>query len=148
MVAVTDYFPKKDGYVADGIVIGFCIAEDTTMAAGSWVAFGTSVADYIAVKITAAASDAVGMCLRAPDAIGDKVPVAFQGVVKTAVHSTIGIGDLVSSSITTVTAIVEALGAYNSANQLFNAGTARILGTALQGGIPADEILVMLNKLC
>ena len=27
MVAVTDYFPKKDGYVADGIVIGFCIAE-------------------------------------------------------------------------------------------------------------------------
>ena len=148
MVAVTDYFPKKDGYVQDGIVIGFCKAEDTTMAAGSWVTFGTSVADYIAVKITAVAADAVGMCLRAPDAIGDVVPVAFQGVVKTAVHSTISIGDLVSNSITTVTAIIEALGAYGSDNQLFNAGTARILGTALQGGIPADEILVLLNKFC
>jgi len=148
-MVVVDYFPKKDGYICDGMVIGFCTAEDTTMAAGSWVTFGTTVANYIAVKITALAADAVGMCLRAPGAIGDVVPVAFQGVVKTAVHSTISIGDLVSNSITTVTAIVEALGAFASANQLFNAGSARILGTALQDGLaPGDEILVLLNKLC
>ena len=148
MVAVTDYFPKKDGYVDDGMVIGYCIAEDTTMAAGSYVTLGTTVANYIAVKVSVATADSVGMCLRAPSAIGDVVPVAFQGVVKTAVHSTVTVGNLISNSMTTVTAVVEALGAHASANLLFNAGTAYILGTALQSGVPADEILVMLNKLC
>ena len=147
MVAVTDYYPHKDGYVEDGSVIGFCYADDTTMAAGSWVTFGATRANYVAVAVTAAACDAIGMCLRAPSAIGDIVPVAFKGIVKSAVHSTLAIGSLVSSSITTVTAMVEALGAYSSVNQLHNAGTARILGTALQAGNPADEILVLLGKV-
>ena len=151
MVA-TDLFPNKDGYIEDGHVVGFCYADDTTMTAGSWVTFGTSRANYVAVKVTAAAADACGLCLRTPAAIGDTVPVAFMGLVKTAVHSTIAIGDLISSSITTKTAVIEALGAYTSDKQIHNGVggnfTARILGTALQAGIPADEILVLLGKVC
>ena len=151
-MAATDLFPNKDGYIEDGHVVGFCYADDVTMTAGSWVTFGTSRANYVAVAITAAAADACGMCLRTPAAVGDVVPVAFMGLVKTAVHSTIAIGDLVSSSITTKTAIIEALGAYSSEKQIHNGVggnfTARILGTAMQGGNPTDEILVLLGKVC
>ena len=147
MVAVTDYFPNKDGYVTDGQVISFCYPDDTTMTAGSWVTLGTTRAKYVAVKITAAAADAIGVCLRTPTAIGEPIPVAMKGIVKTLTHSTVAIGNLVSSDIGTVTDIVEALGAYNSANQLWNGGTARVLGTALQGGNPGDEVLVMLGKI-
>jgi hypothetical protein len=151
-MAATDYFPNKDGYIEDGHVIGFCYADDTTMAAGSFVKFGTSRANYVAVAAATAAADSVGMCLRTPAAIGDVVPVAFMGVVKTAVHSTIAIGDLVSNSKTTITAVVEALGAYTSEKQVHNGiggnFTARILGTAMQAGNPADEILVLLGKVC
>jgi hypothetical protein len=151
-MVVVDWYPNKDGYIEDGHVIAFCYAEDTTMAAGSWVTFGTSRANYIAVKITVAAADGVGMCLRAPVAVGDIVPVAFCGVVKTALHSTVVIGDLLSSGITTKTAVVEIHGAYTSEKNLHNGlggnYTAKILGVALQGGLPADEILVLLGKLC
>lgn len=150
----TDYFPNKDGYIEDGHVVGFCYADDVTMTAGSFVQFGASRANYVAVAVAAEAADSVGMCLRTPSAIGDIVPVAFMGVVKAAVHSTIAIGDLVSNSKTTVTAVIEALGAYTSNKQVHNniGGnfTARILGTALQGGngTAPDEILILLGKVC
>ena len=149
---MTDNFPAKDGYIEDGHVIGFCYAEDTTMAAGSSVAFGTSRANYVAVKVSVATADGIGVCLRAPSAVGDIVPVAFSGVVKMAVHSTIAIGDLVANSKTTVTALVECMGAYTSDKLRWNGVggnfTARVLGTALQAGGNGDEILVMLGKYC
>jgi len=153
-MAAVDYFPNKDGYIEDGHVIGFCYADDTTMAAGSFVKFGTSRANYVAVAVSDDACDAVGMCLRTPSAVGDVVPVAFKGVVKAACHSTIAIGSLVGNSSTTVTALIEALGAYGSNALIHNstAYTARVLGMALQGGNNAgtspDEILVMLGKIC
>jgi hypothetical protein len=148
---MTDYFPAKDGYIEDGHVIGFCYAEDVTMTAGHFVTWGTSRANYVAVKVSAEACDAVGMCLRTPAAVGDIIPVAFMGVVKAAVHSTIAIGDLVNNSVTTLTAVVEALAAYPSNKLIHNstAYTARILGTALQtGAVPGDEILIMIGKMC
>jgi len=149
MVAVTDYYPNKDGYVADGNVIGFCYADDTTMTAGSYVTVGATRAHYIGVAVTAAECDGIGMCLRTPSAIGDIVPVAFRGVVKTTASGTILIGEMVSNSMTTKTAVVLVHAESDSANIMVNSGTARILGTALQGqatAVTADEILVMLGR--
>ena len=149
MVAVTDYYPNKDGYVTDGNVIGFCYADDTTMAAGSFVTVGSTQKHYVGVAVTAAECDGIGMCLRTPSAIGDIVPVAFRGVVKAVASGTITIGELVSNSLTTATAVVLAHAETDSANIMVNSGTARILGTALQGqatAVTADEILVMLGR--
>lgn len=153
---VSDLFPNKDGYIEDGHVIGFCYAEDTTMTAGAFVKFGaTTRANYVSVAVSDDACDAVGMCLRTPAATGDIIPVAFQGIVKAACHSTIAIGDLVGNSSTTVTALIEALGAYASNTLQHNSTnyTARILGMALQAGdsnagVNPDEILILLNKIC
>ena len=149
MVAVTDYYPNKDGYITDGNVIGFCYADDTTMAAGSFVTAGSTQAKYVGVKVTAAECDGIGMCLRTPSAIGDIVPVAFRGVVKAVASGTITIGQLVSNSMTTKAAVVLTHAEATSATLIANAGTARILGTALQGqatAVTADEILVMLGR--
>ena len=149
MVAVTDYFPNKNGYVTDGNVIGFCYADDTTMTAGSFVTVGATRAHYVGVAVAAEECDGIGMCLRTPSAIGDIIPVAFRGVVKTVASGTIAIGDLVSNSKTTKTAIVLALAETDSANLMVNSGTARILGVALQGqatAVTADELLVMLGR--
>jgi len=150
MVAA-DYFPNKDGYICDGQVIGFCYADDVTMAAGSFVKPGTTQAGYVGVAVCDVAGDAIGMCLRAPAAIGDTVPVAFSGIVKTIASGTIVIGDLVLSSTTTVNTITRAYQEQANSNQyMFNAGTRRFLGTALQSNtaLTADEILVMLGKWC
>ena len=141
---MTDNYPNKDGYVADGICVGFCYAEASTITLGSFVKFGTTRADYIGVAITAAAGDAVGMALKAASAAGDIIPVAFLGVVKATVHSTTAIGNLLSNSITTVTSVVPL--AYTSDKLLINGGTAHVLGTALQtGAVPGDSILVHLG---
>jgi len=152
-MVVVDWYPNKDGYVDDGHVVAFCYAEDVTMAAGAFVRFGaTTRSNYVSVRVSDDCCDAVGMCLRTPVAIGDVVPVAFMGVVKTAVYSTIGIGDLVGNASTLVSAIVECPDSYGAIllRHNGNAGnfTARIVGTALQGGGVADEILVLLGKLC
>lgn len=148
MVAVTDYYPNKDGYICDGNVIGFCYADDTTMTAGAFVTVGSTQKKYVGVAITAAEGDAIGMCLRTPAAIGDIVPVAFRGIVKTTASGTITIGQLVSNSGTTVTAIVTAMSELTSANLMCNGGTARIVGTALQSSTAgqADEVLVMVGR--
>ena len=153
-MAATDLFPNKDGYIEDGHVVGFCYADDVTMTAGSFVTWGASRANYVGVAVSTDACDAVGMCLRTPSAVGDIVPVAFKGIVKAACHSTIAIGDLVGISSTTVTALIEALAAYASNTLAHNSSlyTARILGMALQGGnndgTEADEVLVMIGKIC
>jgi len=149
MVAVTDYFPNKDGYITDGNVIGFCYADDTTMVAGSFVTVGATRTQYIGVAVTAAECDGIGMCLRTPSAIGDIIPVAFRGVVKAVASGTITIGQMVSNSKTTATAVVLTHAEATSATLMSNAGTARILGVALQGqatAVTADEILVMLGR--
>ena len=151
MVAVTDYFPNKDGYICDGQVIGFCYADDVTMAAGNWVKPGVTRQHYIGVANCLTKNGAFGMCLRTPSAVGDVIPVAFGGIVKTIASGTIVIGDLVGSSATTATTIVRVWAENtDSANYLHNAGTAHILGTALQSNtaLTADEILVMLGKYC
>jgi len=150
MVAVTDYFPNKDGYVCDGQVIGFCYADDTTMTAGSYVTVGATRAKYVGVAVSAVECDGIGMCLRTPSAIGDIVPVAFNGIVKTLASGTIVIGEVVSNSATTKTAVVRAMAETNSTNLLALGGTARILGLALQANTAgvADEILVFLGKYC
>jgi len=148
MVAVTDYFPNKDGYICDGNVIGFCYADDTTMTAGAFVTVGSTQAKYVGVAVTAAEGDAIGMCLRTPGAVGDIIPVAFRGVVKATASGTITIGQLVSNSGTTVTAVVTAMSELTSVNLMCNSGTARIVGTAMQSSTAqqADEVLVMLGR--
>lgn len=144
---MTDYFPKKDGYVADGDVIGFCYA-DGAIVAGTYVALGTSRADYIAVISTSTASAAVGMALRDASAAGDIIPVCFMGVVKTIAGAAIATGVLVGNSATSNKIVTLA---YNSTQIRINGKggnyTARILGTALQGAFnDTDECLLYIGK--
>jgi hypothetical protein len=150
MVAVLDYYPNKDGYIEDGHVMAMCAAEDVTMVAGSLVQFSAdpSTAGYITVKISAARGDASGICLRTPTAIGDTVPVCFQGVVKCIAHDAITIGSLIASAATTISTVTEALSDNAGISQMYNAGTAHILGTALQAAATAaDEILVLVGRI-
>ena len=147
---MVDYFPKKDGYVADGHVIGFC---DCTAAVleGSWVKFGTSLADYVAVTASAAAGDAVGMALK-DGAAGEKIPVCFYGLVKTQAQAAIAAGGKLVSNTTGANSKKVVTLAYDSIHLRINDTggnfTARILGTALQEAHnDTDEILVMVGKI-
>jgi len=144
---MTDNFILKDGYVADGHVIGFCICT-LACTAGTWVTFGTSVANYVAVTPTALASDAVGMALRA-GAAGDVIPVCFNGVVKTVAGAAIAVGALVGSQFTSTLKVVTHAYASNLIrfNGIGGNYTARIIGTALQeAAVDTDEILVLIGK--
>jgi len=151
MPAVTDYYPNKDGYIEDGHVIAMCKAEDVTMTAGSLVALGAHVQNYVTVKTSDAvkAGDAVGMCLRAPVAINDTVPVCFTGVVKAVAYEALAAGALVSSALTTLNTVADAITDQTSVNLVHNGGTAHILGMTMQASATAaDEILVFFGKFC
>lgn len=144
---MTDYFPSKDGYVADGDVVGFCYA-DGAIVAGTYVAFGTSRANYVAVATTSTASAAIGMALRDASAAGDIIPVCFMGVVKTIAGAAIATGALVGNSATSNKVVTLA---YTSdkirINGIGGNYTARILGTCLQGAHNnTDECLVYIGK--
>jgi len=144
---MTDYFPNKDGYVADGHVIGFCNCTAAVLA-GTWVKWGTSLADYVGVTATAAASDAVGFALK-DGAAGDKIPVCFNGVVKTIAGAAFAAGAIVGNQTGANSKKVVTL-AYASNLIRFNgiAYTARIIGKALQeASNDTDEVLVMVGKL-
>jgi len=146
-MAATDYFPNKDGYVADGDVVGFCYA-DGAIVAGTFVAFGTSRANYVAVISTSTASAAIGMALRDASAAGDIIPVCFMGVVKTIAGAAIATGALVGNSATSNKVVTLA---YTSEKIRINGKggdyTARILGTCLQGAFnDTDECLVNIGQ--
>jgi hypothetical protein len=144
---MTDYFANKDGYVADGHVIGFCNCT-AAVVEGSWVAWGTTLADYVGVTASAAASDAVGYALKG-GAAGDKIPVCFNGVVKTLAGAAFNAGVIVGNQTGANSKKVVTL-AYASNLIRLNgvAYTARIIGKALQESSNAlDEVLVMVGKL-
>ena len=143
----TDYYPNKDGYVADGHVVGFCYA-DGAIVAGTFVKLGTSRANYVAVITTAVASEAIGMALRDASGAGDVIPVCFDGVVKTMAQAAITTGWLVGNNASSNKVVALAYG--SDCLRVNGAGgnyTARILGTALQGAaLDTDEVLVYIGK--
>ena len=146
-MAATDNYPNKDGYVADGDVIGFCYA-DGAIVAGTYVTFGTSRANYCAVITTSTASAAVGMALRDSSAAGDIIPVCFMGVVKSIAGAAVATGALVGNSATSNKVVTLAY-ASNLIRINGKGGnyTARILGSCLQGAFnDTDECLVYIGK--
>jgi len=135
----TDWYPDEEGSIVDGLICGFCVAENA-FNANEIVTYGTSVIDYVAVDKSAAVGDGIGVALKAAGAAGAIVPVAFSGIVKLTLGETLTIGNLVisGSSITVV-----GMGA--STTIYINSATQHILGCVLQAGDVGDEVLTLLG---
>lgn len=147
----TDRWPTEEGYIVEGLCIGFCYADSASIAEGRGVKQGTSASSRVAVTVPAAVGDSIGVALKTPAAIGDMIPVAFMGVVKMVSTGTFNIGEYVMGGAAGRARIGDA--AANTANLQINkaAGSAgsHILGLALQSATTeGDEVLILLGKNC
>ena len=143
----TDYWPQEEGYIVEGSPVLMCKTAGTCteMACMKIQAGG---AGYVQTVPSAAAGDSIGVALRACTVTGAYVPVAFGGVVKMLADSTIVVQQPLFSAGSDTSKVIGMDVALNmGSNDLyFNiAGTAWLLGMALQAGITdGDEILVLL----
>ncbi len=144
----TDYWPEKDGYISDGLVVGYC------KAAGS-------ITLHTAVKISASAAscltvdeagyqEGVGVALLSADT-NDFIPVCFYGVVKMKADTAAAISVMqtvvsgtTAADITRMPVVADTADNNYAANN--GTGTLHKLGMALQAGTTdADELLVLIG---
>ena len=149
---MTDFWPEKDGLVADGFTVGFCYADHTTITANYPVTYGTHAASRLAVDVCAAIGDGIGVALKTPVAVGDMIPVCFYGIVKMVVGTT-GVGAYIPAigkyvhSDANLGVINAQGGSTNTSTYKLFGGASYVLGIALQTPVAAaDEFLVLVGK--
>ena len=155
---MTDLYPDEEGYIEDGLQIGFAKAYES-IALHAAIDLGTTgVSGYVSVG-QAAFKAGVGIALRAADT-NDIIPVLFYGIVKQYGEAGITPGELVVSGTTgTYVAPMPALAAATVADLSNNlcewvgigAGATTQyyrLGMALQPATTAgDEALILIGAI-
>lgn len=144
---VTDRWPDEEGYIVEGIVIGFCEAGNT-LTANRGCARGTAATGKIVVTTPAGVGDSVGVALKAASA-GEKVPVAFSGVIKMVSTGTFNAGEFITGGAAGRAKCGQAAANTSSLNLFKAAGStgSYILGMALQtAAAEGDECLILLGK--
>ena len=146
---MTDLYPDEEGYISDGLVIGYCVAA-ASIALHSGVSIGTtSVAGAVNVLAGAADGDSLAVALKAADT-GDFIPVCFHGIVKMVIGDTCTAGDIVKSdaSATYVIPIIQTVDDILKFRGLNGTGTIIRLGLLMQpGAASGDEALVFIGRL-
>jgi len=152
---MTDYWPDKDGLIADGFTIGFCYADDTTITANYTVKVGTTGASKIPVAASTAIGDGIGVALKTPVAVGDMIPVCFYGLVKMVNAATGGsdpaaltptIGKYVMNSGLTGVFVGQGISTNTSTYKVFS-GASYVLGLCLcTVAATSDEFPVLVGK--
>lgn len=143
----TDYWPQEEGYIVEGSPVMMCKTAGTIVEMAT-VEINVGTAGHVLVDHGSAKGDAIGVALRACTVTGEYIPVAFGGIVKMLADSTIIVQQPVLSNGDDSSKVIGFDNALNvGSNDLyFNAGTAWLLGLALQAGITdGDEILVLLT---
>lgn len=149
---MADLYPDEEGYIADGMLIGFCKAAGS-IEINEAVSLGvTGVSGVVSVLAAAALGDACAVALKAA-VTDDFIPVCFYGVVKMVVgtatfttgaivyNSAIGTHVEIIPSTDTTPGIIAFRG-------ISGDGTVFRLGTALQpGSTAADEALILIGGL-
>jgi hypothetical protein len=137
---VTDWWPDEEGSIVDGLICGFCYADDA-IAEGNIVKWGTSASGRVAVAASTAVGDGIGVALKAASGAGSIIPVAFSGIVKMTVDETLSIGELVISESSLY---IVGMGA--STTLTINSATQKIIGCVAQASTDeTDEVLVLLG---
>jgi hypothetical protein len=144
---LTDLYPDEQGYIGDGLVIGYAKAAGSITLHGAVSIPATGVSSYVSVQ-AATLQTGVGIALRAADT-NDYIPVVLYGIVKQTVGSvTFAAGKIVTSGTTAGT--VNQMPAVNGTtmlewNGLGNGGTTALnrLGLALQPGTTAGDLALI-----
>jgi hypothetical protein len=140
---MVDYWPSEEGAIVEGGLVLNCTAA-AAISEGSCVKWGTAAANTLPVAATAAYGDSCGVALKAATAAGDIIPVCFHGLVKMMLGETLVIGDAVIAMGTT--GKVYGIEAASSASlESVTGATVWILGYCFGGGIPGDEIPVLIS---
>jgi len=148
---MTDLYPDEEGYIGDGLVIGFAKAAGSITLHGAVAIPATGVSSYVSVT-AATYRTGIGIALRAADT-NDYIPVVLYGIVKQWTGAApFAAGKLVTSA--TTAGYVDVMPAANATtmlewNGLGNGGTTALnrLGLALQPGTTAgDEALIAIGR--
>lgn len=139
----TDYWPEEEGYIVEGLAIGFGYA-DAAIGEGACVQITGTTANQVRFATSAATGDSVGVCLRDCAGAGSQAVVALTGIVKMTAACSITVGDFVGGG-GSGRQVIEFDG--ESDQLTVNGGSAWILGMALHtAATTGDEILVLLGK--
>ena len=147
-----DYYPPEEGYIDDGLVVGFsrCIGtvnlHDGVYHTGHQGTVDTGYSTWVVAS--AATGVSVGIALKAGTA-GDLIPVCLYGIVKLACTASIAEQDCVQGSTGTWIMPLDTLDATgaNIFRGVNYTGLKVRLGTALQGGVTSSEILVLVGRI-
>lgn len=147
---MTDLYPDEEGYISDGVVIGFCKAAGSIALHSAVYIGNTAVSGVVSVVAGSADADSCGVALKAADT-NDYIPVAFGGIVKFVAGAAIAEGDMVENDASATYAIpISTLTAgqlvlYRGLNYT---GTRIRLGMALQAGASSgDEFLLLIGRV-
>jgi len=146
---MTDNWDDEEGYIVEGVVIGFCyVGAGVTEARG--VAFGTSTANRVTVTAPSGIGDSFGVALKTVSTAGLYVPVAVGGVMKmvcTASLNTYAAGDFVCGGAAGRATLCDHT--TNTSNLAVMGGDSHVLGLALQtAAAEGDETLILLGPTC
>lgn len=150
---MTDFYSLEEGYIDDGMVIGFakCIGSvtlhytvHTTMPAVAAPASG------LYVQMANADAEGFGIALKT-GVTGDVIPVCLYGVVKLKAAAAIAEGDVVENDATSNLMIpIQTIGASDMTayRGLNYTGTRIRLGYALQAGaVSGDDFLCLVGRV-
>ena len=156
---MTDNWDQEEGYISQGMILGFCELSTTVVAGEPVAILTTGAANKVMVKKWASQADSRGVALKGGNT-GDRIPVCFYGVCKMAAYSTITGGDIVMNAGTAGTVgptygnvvPIPPSGAtftyINAFKGLSETGTIIRLGMALQAATTTgDELLVLIGGL-
>lgn len=96
---MTDLYPDEEGYIGDGLIIGFAKAAGSITLHGAVTIPATGVASYVSVS-AAAYRTGVGIALRAADT-NDYIPIVLYGIVKQTVGAATFTANKIVTSATT-----------------------------------------------
>ena len=145
----TDYYPKKDGHIEDGLLVGFCKAA-TSITVNSAVAIGNTTVSGVISVVSASFNTGVGWATKAANT-NDMVPVVFYGIVKAVGSTSVAIStgqSVVSDTTAGRVTNLAVMNATTTCTLVTNSGTGtiHILGMALQAATTdADEILILVG---
>ncbi len=155
---MTDLYPDEEGYIGDGLIIGFAKAAGSITLHGAVAIPATGVSSYVSVT-AATYRTGIGIALRAADT-NDYIPIVLYGIVKQTVGAATFIAGKIVTSATTAGTVdqMPSLAAATLAdlsnnlaswNGIGNGGTTALnrLGLALQPGTTAgDEALIAVGR--
>ena len=148
---MTDNFPDKTGYIADGHTLAFCKCANV-IALGEYVKFTTTITSGILNVGNQVYGTGIAMAMKAGNT-NDIIPVALYGVVKTSMGASVVANRHVFAGTTAGIAIVIPSNAadafvmdHNGPNTSSTTKYYMCLGVALQSSTTeADQGLILLG---